>query len=65
MDAHWHVLGVRLLPHELEDLHELARMRGVSLSDVVRQAMGLAPETRALEERPAVASRLQLAGRER
>jgi len=56
MGADWHVLGVRLLPHELDDLHELARMRGVSLSDVVRHAIGLAPEKRAVEGRLAATS---------
>jgi hypothetical protein len=65
MADRWRVLGVKLLPHEYEDLCELAEMRGMPLSDVVRQALCLPSEDLARKGQPLAERRLQLVGGER
>jgi hypothetical protein len=59
MADHWRVLMVNLRPAEFEDIAVLAQLRGVSLSDVVRYALGLVPECTATERDKA---HLQLVG---
>lgn len=65
MADRWHVLGVKLLPHEYDDLCELAEMRGMPLGDVVRQALRLPAEDLARKDGPPAERRLQLVGGER
>ena len=59
MADRWRVLLVNLRPAEFEDIALLAQLRGVSLSDVVRHALGLVPESTATERDT---SHLQLVG---
>jgi len=54
-----------LLPHEYDDLYELAEMSGMPLSDVVRQALRLPSEDLARKNQPLAECRLQLVGGER
>jgi hypothetical protein len=65
MPDRWRVLGVKLLPHEYDDLCELAEMSGMPLSDVVRQALRLPSEDLVRRDRLLVERRLQLVGGER
>jgi hypothetical protein len=65
MPDRWMILGIRLLPHEFENLCELARMRGISLEDVVRQELSLPPERVALEHHARTERHLALIDDER
>jgi len=65
MADRWRVLSVKLLPHEYDDLYELAEMSGMPLSDVVRQALRLPSEDLARKNQPLAECRLQLVGGER
>ncbi len=49
MPDHWRVVVVNLRPAEFEGIALLARLRGVSPSDVVRHALGFVPEATATE----------------
>jgi hypothetical protein len=67
MADHWRAVVVNLRPAEFEGIALLARLRGVSPSDVVRHALGFVPEATATERDESAAvdrdkSHLQLVG---
>ena len=65
MSDPWRVLPVNLRPTEFNDILALALTRGVSASDVVRHALGFAPEAEAREPGELRQQLPPLAGRER
>ncbi|HLM86913.1 MAG TPA: hypothetical protein VK272_12065 [Solirubrobacteraceae bacterium] len=60
----WRVQSINLLQHELDDLRELARIRGVHLNNAIRQALNLAPEELAHQNPRPAESRPQPVGQQ-